>query len=129
MSMRILFIDDDKTRLDQFVKNNPGQVVDWASTSSQALAILNSEKPPRYDCICFDHDLGVEDTTIPVARYIADNDNHFTDVIILIHSANPVGCLNIQSHLKYSGTRIFRIHFAWTIENLMDAIINQNCGE
>lgn len=89
--MMILFIDDERS-LD-------GLDVDIARTSAEALALL---KLNDYDEIWFDHDLGGEDTTIPIVDYLAElafNGSPYSARII-IHTANPVGRATIKRTLQ-----------------------------
>lgn len=69
---------------------------DWVhvETSRTAIEILS-------DCsvyqISFDHDLGDDDTTIPVAKFIEEMAyrGHIGPITWSVHSANPVGRANL----------------------------------
>lgn len=58
----------------------------WAKTSSEALAILAEHTPKA---ISLDHDLGGDDTTRPIVRWMAEH-NRWPQTIA-IHTRNPVG--------------------------------------
>lgn len=60
-----------------------------ARTSEEALECLRNS---NWDVIFLDHDLGGDDTTIPVARYIEASD---INAQVFIHSQNPVGRKNL----------------------------------
>jgi len=70
----------------------------WAKCSGDAIAILSS---PEYNIrvISFDHDLGGDDTAMPVAKHIeacafvGAGDR----IAWHIHSANPVGRANLAA--------------------------------
>ena len=70
----------------------------WAKTSDEALAILG----PDVTEISFDHDLGGDDTAMIVAKeierlaFLAER----APPKWSIHSANPVGRLNLQAALQ-----------------------------
>ena len=53
--MRVLLVDDDSTRYDQFKMNNPSIHFTFVTTSSDAIKIFDAN---NYDVICLDHDLG-----------------------------------------------------------------------
>ena len=87
----ILFIDDER--------NIGGDDVQTARTSAEALQLLKSNS---YDEIWFDHDLGGDDTTIPVVEYLAElafNGAPYSAKIV-IHTANPVGRATIKRTLE-----------------------------
>lgn len=75
----------------------PGWV--WAKTSGQALLHLSES---AIEEISFDHDLGGDDTTMPVARMIEDGAHRGTISRLKwsIHSANPVGRANLKASLE-----------------------------
>lgn len=90
----ILFIDDERS-LD-------GEDVEIARTSKDALQLLAENS---YSEIWFDHDLGGDDTTIPVVDYLAEmafNGNPYPARMV-IHTANPVGRENIKRALERWG--------------------------
>ncbi|WP_321931887.1 cyclic-phosphate processing receiver domain-containing protein [Paraburkholderia guartelaensis] len=98
-----LFIDDLR---------NPGSP-DWviARSSYAAINILETQGCPVE--ISFDHDLGGDDTTMPVVRRLIDldldSDGQYipADFHFIVHSANPVGAENIRELL--SRYLVFRI--------------------
>lgn len=64
----------------------------WAQTSADALEILQACRPV---VLALDHDLGqwtgTDDTTRPIALYLAESIPAFWPVVITVHTANPVG--------------------------------------
>ena len=75
-----------------------------AYTFDEAVALIEQLSPDTFDLITFDHDLndrdekGNERTGATVARYMAENGLKCKEA--RIHSANPVGCKNIESILR-----------------------------
>jgi len=95
-----LFIDDERNP-----PKREGVVYDVVRSSSAALGKLND--PERhYDAIWFDHDLGGDDTTIPVLDRLSEmafNGNPYPVSVIYVHTANPVGRKTIISSLTRWG--------------------------
>ena len=93
--MRI-YIDDERTP-----KTNFDKVL---RTSQEAIDFIKTNGCPEY--ISFDHDLGGEDTSIPVVDFIIDSDLNLKGEFIPknfefnVHSANPVGAKNIAGKLS-----------------------------
>lgn len=96
---RALFLDDLR-------EPPPG---DWIVVRSSAEAIAWCEAHGAPDHISFDHDLGGDDTGMRLAHWLVNRDLdanevhqtwlpvHFT---YTIHSANPVGRINLDSLLQ-----------------------------
>lgn len=64
------------------------------------------------DELWFDHDLGGEDTAVPVARYLNTLAHHVDRLPIgriLIHSQNPVGSKNLWGWLSGVGLSCARV--------------------
>jgi CheY-like chemotaxis protein len=102
--MKILFLDDMKSRRDVFQKNAVGHSVDFAITAQEAIAFLKNNE---YDVIYLDHDL--EDSHYQsnedhhedgrfVANHLKDMTQHHGKIVI-VHSLNPIGRANIASIL------------------------------
>lgn len=111
--MKVLFLDDEKSRVDSFIERT-GSDVDWVSTRESFVQAINSGK--KYDLIMLDHDLGLPDFCgSDAARYLAENrlivgDNQR----VVIHSANSVGVANMVSHMKYADHLLVDVvSFAW----------------
>lgn len=114
--MRILFLDDMKSRRDVFQTRAVGHTVDFAITAQEAIDLL---KKNEYDVIYLDHDLeeshyhakkeGDEDGAF-VARHLMEMAQHHGKTVI-VHSLNPDGRANIKSLLK----DLFDV---WTPENV-----------
>jgi hypothetical protein len=62
---------------------------DWAvaRTSAEAVEMLSTTD---YDTLSLDHDLGGEDTTRPVVRWLCDHPDRWP-VEVQVHTADPVG--------------------------------------
>ena len=86
---------------------NPKTDHDWkiVRTSQEAIDYLT-----RYGCPCyisFDHDLGGEDTAMPVVRWLIEMDIDMSGDFIPdlfefnVHSANPIGAANIEGYLNH----------------------------
>ena len=114
---RILVLDDDEGRLQQFRKNLVGQMVVCVSTVDDAIEQLKKNK---FDVLYLDHDLGgkvfcdsdKEQTGFHVSVFLHDNPKYCPEIIIL-HSLNPVGCNNMKNQLPTA----FILPFAWQCEN------------
>lgn len=77
----------------------------WAKTSWVAIAMIEGAIVANPDVsleLSFDHDLSGDDTTMPVARLIEAGAYAGTLAPIRwsIHSANPVGRMNLQAALE-----------------------------
>ena len=72
-------------------------------SSDQAIAYIEQNGIPSF--ISFDHDLGGDDTAMVVVNYIIeavlDQVVDFPDDFsFLVHSANPIGAVNIECKLS-----------------------------
>ena len=88
--MMRLWIDD--------VRPPPDEYWHWAKTSKEALDVLGCDVQE----ISFDHDLGGDDTTMPVACEIERRAFAGRPIppVWHIHSANPVGRRNLEAALR-----------------------------
>jgi len=95
-----IYIDDDR---------DPKGVFDAILRSSaEAISYMLSEGCPDY--ISFDHDLGGDDTAMIVVNWMIETDLEMGNFIpkcfsFGVHSANPVGALNIAKNLTVILTR------------------------
>lgn len=89
-----LWIDD--------VRPPPDASWTWAKTSEEALLMLRRADGNPITEISFDHDLGGDDTAMPVARYLeeAAYDGLHPRIKWHVHSANPVGRRNLIAALS-----------------------------
>ena len=119
--MKVLVIDDDQDRISQFIDNNPDCEIHYATDLKGAFSFFDNLD--RYDVICLDHDLGVDETTIPFVWKIVETYNG-NDVCfqILVHSANPVGAANILSYFSRTDIVCSKMHFPWKIKNLFKVV-------
>lgn len=103
--MRIMFLDDMKSRRDVFQQSAIGHTVDFAITAKQAIELLKNN---QYDAIYLDHDLEESHYQITkeddedgrfVARHLREMQQHHGKIVI-VHSLNPDGRANIKSLLQ-----------------------------
>jgi hypothetical protein len=122
--IRVLIVDDDQTRIDQFIQNNPGCDIDYTKCIEGGIDYFMA-KADSYDIICLDHDLGIFSDIMPLVKYIQKyiDDGGKCNFQILIHSANPIGSANILSHLKYTPIICTKMHFPWRIGNLFNILM------
>jgi hypothetical protein len=91
-----LWIDD--------LRDPPDESWTWVKDSASAMgvvALAHSNGLPLEE-ISFDHDLGADDTAMPVARMVEEGAyrKELPPIRWHIHSANPVGRLNLRSTLE-----------------------------
>lgn len=93
-----LWIDDVRPPPDGWV---------WVQTLDDAMAAYQSEGPTE---ISFDHDLGGDETSMPLARLIEANAyiGNREPPIWHVHSANPVGRKNLEAALM-NADRYWRV--------------------
>lgn len=110
-----LFIDDERSPIDYIDDWNASANIDiWAKDSMSALRALKwwygLSDYPSFITIYFDHDLGEDDTTMPVVDWLAmsafDGVVNPETVICIVHTQNPVGRDNIKSSLQRWGYRV-----------------------
>lgn len=88
----ILLVDDERSFRPGIAD---GYEVTVARTSAEALKVLRSASTPFVQ-VWLDHDLGGEDTAMPVARFLSEHPE-LCDGEVIIHSANQVGAANLRS--------------------------------
>ena len=117
--MKVLFLDDDRTRLDKARRSFIGCVFHEAETAEEAIRLLKENSP--YDLVSLDHDLGGqiyvqsdEVSGYEVAIFIPTMDEDKLPKRIIIHSFNPVGAVNMQRVLEDGGIRSLRIPFDYS---------------
>lgn len=115
--MKILVLEDNFERQEQFRKNLVGHNVTITDSSKTAIEKLSSEK---WDVLFLDHDLGGlvhvpsgENTGYEVAQLLEEN-KQFMPKYIIVHSLNEPGAKNIIRALSNA----IHIPFAWTVQNL-----------
>lgn len=88
-----LWIDDLRPAPDGWV---------WAKTSNEALEIIGKTLLKNIELISFDHDLGGDDTAVPIVNYIEERVVQFGDPapLMLVHSQNPVGRDNLKRAIR-----------------------------
>lgn len=113
--LRILVVDDDLIRHEQFLANNRDYDIVSTYSSSAAISIFDNGE---FDLICLDHDLGEDGDIIPLVKYIAQcfAEGKKKPVPILIHSMNPVGAANIEGYL-HRLTQCQKIGGLWQIKD------------
>ena len=91
-----LYIDD--------IRNPKGEFDYIARNSEDAIEFMIRNRCPEF--ISFDHDLGENDTSMNIVKWMIemdlDTDGDFIpdDFDFYVHSANPVGKANIEGYLK-----------------------------
>lgn len=73
--------------------------------NSKDALLFVEQKLEEIKVISFDHDLGGDDTTRPVAIFLeemASNKGEVLNIETIVHSANPVGKLWLQKALERS---------------------------
>lgn len=119
--MKVLFLDDMQIRFDKFQEKFKDEYneIRYTKTSKEAIKYLKNEK---FDAIFLDHDLGNqyfvesgEDTGYEVAEWIANNVVY--KPIIIIHSMNPRGGVNMHNVLKQKGFNPILCPFACLMES------------
>jgi CheY-like chemotaxis protein len=100
--MKILVLDDSKTRLQAFRRKLIGHEVVTVETTSEAISWLNSTV---FDIVYLDHDLGGKQmvpsgpgTGYEVAKWLEKNPNKKPQNIF-IHSFNAPGAQNMKNAL------------------------------
>jgi CheY-like chemotaxis protein len=93
---KILVVDDDSRRLQFFSEVFKDNDLEFVSNAEKAINKLNSEK---YDLICLDYDLGLEQKGTAVVEHILDK-NASPDSRILVHSMNKAGAREMAARLK-----------------------------
>ena len=114
---KILVLEDNLERQEQFKKNLVEHNVEITDSSKMTIERLSNEK---WDILFLDHDLGGqvyvpsgENTGYEVAKFLEEN-KQFMPEKIVVHSLNPVGAKNISDALPNA----VRLPFAWAEQNL-----------
>lgn len=115
--MKILILEDDLGRQEQFKKNLSKHDVTIVDNSKETIEKLKNGK---WDILFLDHDLGGqvhvpsgENTGYEVAKFLEEN-KQFQPENIITHSLNPVGAKNIIAALP----KAVHIPFVWIEQNL-----------
>ena len=97
--MRILVVDDDAGRHQDFVRNNADCTIVSAYTSNEGITLFDSGE---YDYISLDHDLGNDEDIIPMVKHMGQTfmDGKKKPTAVFMHSMNPVGAENAISHIR-----------------------------
>ncbi len=113
-SKAILFLDDQRTRAEEFLKHYPKAV--WVMSAADCIKALEKE----WDEIWLDHDLGgeifvdsgKEDCGMEVVRKIIEKKpQHLLKARFVIHSFNLTAAYKMAELLKQSGYHAERIPF------------------
>lgn len=131
-TMKILFLDDDLNRHQIFKQNLPGIDIDQAFSAKDAIEKINKN---TYNVVFLDHDLSEhhyrdessndDETGQMVAKYISNNKEKFpNDVVIVLHSLNPVGRAEMKKILKNFPCVVDK-PFAWMyVEKIDNTLIS-----
>ena len=95
--MKVLYVDD--IRFPEYF-HQIGAEITVARTYNEAIQYIDDS----YDIISLDHDLGEEKTGYDIAKWIVEQDilgniSIPEDFQFHVHSANPVGKINIEKYL------------------------------
>lgn len=91
-----MYIDD--------IRNPKGEFDIIVRSSDEAIAYMTANGCP--DFTSYDHDLGGEDTSIIIIKWMIERDLDMQGAFIPdnfewnVHSANPVGAANIEGYLN-----------------------------
>ncbi len=116
--MKILFLDDDVSRVESFQKGT-GLVVTHVKNYQEFVDAMNTGQ--RFDIIMLDHDLGypedVVGTGADAMKFLVDDDK-WRSVggvqQVIIHSANPIGVANMMALSKHAPyLQVDVVYFAW----------------
>ena len=115
---RILILDDDATRHEQFAKKYIGEELVHVTIAAEAINHL--EYGPKFDYVFLDHDLGGlqmvesgDDTGYEVAEWLSRNDEFKPRNSVILHSLNPVGRKNMCNVLKKANINVIESPFLW----------------
>ena len=118
--MKILILEDNLERQEQFKKNLVGHDIEITDSSKIAIEKLTSQK---WDCLMLDHDLGNQvfvpsgdNTGYEVAKFLEEH-KQFMPSNIIVHSLNTAGVKNILNALPNA----IHIPFVW-IEQALNKI-------
>jgi CheY-like chemotaxis protein len=101
--MRILVLDDEQYRHDEFARRFTGHDVTHVRMVHEALDALRG---PRFDLAQLDHDLGSGDGTgRDVAEFIAAMPESHRPSFVSVHSFNPPGARLMVAILLRVGIR------------------------
>jgi len=112
---RLLWLDDVRSPFSESFSTNwlakiapefqdwkqQGQQIVWAKSYEDfTLAVRYDETP--FDLVCFDHDLGEENTGLDAAKFLVEiyQQTGKKLPVCRVHSANPVGKERINAFLK-----------------------------
>jgi DNA-binding NtrC family response regulator len=120
MNIKVLFLDDEKSRVEDFEKRT-GIKVTHVVNGEDFCKAINED---HFDLIMLDHDLGygVDYDGARAAKYLAENRSLLgNEQMVLIHSANPIGVANMMNHMKYADhLQVNAINFAWQKACIVD---------
>ena len=116
--MKVLFIDDEKERFDEFKLLYPDFDITYVDNIVDALDAVCSPAFD-FDLLMLDHDLGGKDTTQPIADYIYMKVTGFTDLTVVIHSTNSAGAGNLYSKLHRVVECCVIAPYAWAKKNII----------
>lgn len=107
--MKVLVLDDDKTRLSQFRDRfiERGYTYDTTTSMEDCWKFIESKK---YDMIFLDHDLGdevfvdskKENTGSEIARRWGSKEHKNKETKVIVHSFNPAGAKNMLDLIEDS---------------------------
>lgn len=117
MSQKILILDDDKSRHQQFSKKYQSETLTHVHTSHDCIRVLEKHK---FDYVFLDHDLDGKimepsgpGTGFEVAEWIANNPERQPSQMVILHSLNPDGRTNMRNILESAKINVIESPFLW----------------
>ncbi|NQU84971.1 MAG: hypothetical protein HQ541_04350 [Mariniphaga sp.] len=93
---RILIIEDNNSRINQFKENFTNAELTIVKTVDKAIKTIKKNK--QFDYMFFDHDLGSGGDSITIVDWLLNHKNKIAPNVY-VHSANPVGAQNILNKI------------------------------
>jgi len=117
--MKVLFLDDEAWRHDSMDL--------MVRTTDSILHVYDTEEFTRalsrapFDLVCFDHDLGLGETTGLQAaeQFVALK---HPETLCLVHSWNPMGAEMIRRVLRAGGHRVAVLPFSTALIRFIEAL-------
>lgn len=98
----MLWVDD--------LRQPPDQDWVWCKTSATGITALAAAGPGGITQMSLDHDLGGEDTTRPIVRWLCENALYWPGATY-VHTANPVGRQWLEAMIaRYGPPRPSKLH-------------------
>jgi CheY-like chemotaxis protein len=118
--LKVLVLEDEAYRRELIEPLLNGHQIYWASTSDEALALLEQV---QFDLILLDHDLSKRTCGCAIASRLSKADclNHKTKVVV--HSINPSGIERMMRLLNNLATRIPVFSLPEALPNVLSSLL------